>query len=64
MNEFNEALRWVQQAMMDYANSMPIAAREATAERADKALSLIRRTLIEALEAANAPKPDSAALSQ
>lgn len=45
----NDGLRWVQQALIDYANAQPMAAREATAEKADACLRAIQQAL--------APKP-------
>lgn len=52
----NDELRWVQQALVDYANNLPLAAREACAERADRALRAIQQAVNQPPQPA-APSP-------
>lgn len=41
----NDAYAWVQQALIDYANSLPTAAREATALRANDCLRAFQQAM-------------------
>lgn len=58
--QLGPAVNWIRQALADYANAQPPAAREATVDMADRSLQAVLGALREAQQAKAKPAPPEA----